>query len=426
MADELLPGASNTGSQASALKTHWPLWAVLAADWGASLWMGLHLGPRVPLHWDIHGQINGWGTRWEAVGIWPALATVIYGFLAILEQHPLRIESIHPMPRSLKRQIQWIVVAFLLAMQWAYLLPLRLGGIPSFRILFLTLALFTILLGNLLPRLEPNGWIGVRTPATLGDRSVWRATHRFGGRLMVAAGIAQLLACGLPMGVFLIVLILSCVLPWIGCIAYANRLTRALASRSGIPNPAAPCVDRGRAQAPRPLWSWYDLLPVVALGMAVLFHRIQPHRVPWWLLGLPVIAWLLLWIEASLHEPGEVRRACVQGRGWLVLGLVICLVPPIHGVDSGVWQSLLQIALLNLSVWIGQLLTKRSAEAEGRQIWIACIESGGTLWNRQDPRILVPKQFSIGWSCNFAHLASWLLLAGLAAPFLAMYASFHH
>ncbi|HNX95941.1 MAG TPA: DUF5808 domain-containing protein, partial [Holophaga sp.] len=86
---------------------------------------------------------------------------------------------------------------------------------------------------------------------------------------------------------------------------------------------------------------------------------------------------------------------------------------------------LLQIALLNFSVWIGQLLAKRSADADGRQIWTTCIESGGTLWNRRDPRILVPKQFTIGWSCNFAHLASWLLLAGLAAPFLAMYAFLH-
>ena len=45
------------------------------------------------------------------------------------------------------------------------------------------LVLFAIL-GNYLPNLRPNYFIGIRTPWMLESPQTWRATHRLGGRLM--------------------------------------------------------------------------------------------------------------------------------------------------------------------------------------------------------------------------------------------------
>jgi uncharacterized membrane protein len=39
-------------------------------------------------------------------------------------------------------------------------------------------------LGNYLPNLRPNYFIGIRTPWTLENAETWRATHRLGGKLM--------------------------------------------------------------------------------------------------------------------------------------------------------------------------------------------------------------------------------------------------
>jgi uncharacterized membrane protein len=49
-------------------------------------------------------------------------------------------------------------------------------------IVWCVLLLFAIL-GNYLPNLRPNYFIGNRTPWTLEHAETWRATHRFGGKL---------------------------------------------------------------------------------------------------------------------------------------------------------------------------------------------------------------------------------------------------
>ncbi len=49
-----------------------------------------------------------------------------------------------------------------------------------------------IALGNVMPKLPRNGLVGIRTPWTLADPSVWERTHRVGGYLITAAGLVSL------------------------------------------------------------------------------------------------------------------------------------------------------------------------------------------------------------------------------------------
>lgn len=47
-------------------------------------------------------------------------------------------------------------------------------------------------LGNIMPRLPRNGLVGIRTPWTLADPTVWERTHRLAGYLFTAAGLVSL------------------------------------------------------------------------------------------------------------------------------------------------------------------------------------------------------------------------------------------
>jgi len=67
--------------------------------------------------------------------------------------------------------------------------------------------LLLIVLGNFLTRVEPNWFIGIRTPWTLSSDTVWRKTHRTGGWLMVLAGFFIAASVFLPQGAFLPLLI---------------------------------------------------------------------------------------------------------------------------------------------------------------------------------------------------------------------------
>jgi uncharacterized membrane protein len=55
--------------------------------------------------------------------------------------------------------------------------------------------LFSVL-GSVLGKVRPNWFVGIRTPWTLSSTRSWDKTHRLGGRLFLACGIATLV-CGL-------------------------------------------------------------------------------------------------------------------------------------------------------------------------------------------------------------------------------------
>jgi immunity protein, SdpI family len=54
--------------------------------------------------------------------------------------------------------------------------------------------LLMVVLGNYLPKIQSNWFVGVRTPWTLSSESSWRRTHRLAGWLFLASGVASVLA----------------------------------------------------------------------------------------------------------------------------------------------------------------------------------------------------------------------------------------
>jgi uncharacterized membrane protein len=73
--------------------------------------------------------------------------------------------------------------------------------LPLERVFPLLLAAVFVVIGNALPRARPNWWFGIRTPWTLSNDRVWERTHRVGGYLFVALGIAMAATIVLPVNV---------------------------------------------------------------------------------------------------------------------------------------------------------------------------------------------------------------------------------
>ncbi|KLU63374.1 immunity protein SdpI [Peptococcaceae bacterium CEB3] len=66
--------------------------------------------------------------------------------------------------------------------------------IASMRLAPTAIGIMFMLIANISPRIQPNWWIGFRTPWTLSSTESWNRTHRLGGQL------------GIPMGILIIVL----------------------------------------------------------------------------------------------------------------------------------------------------------------------------------------------------------------------------
>lgn len=198
MADELLPTHREVEPQKASLWEEWPSWALLAGLWALSLWTRTRLPERVPIHWNWRGEVDGWGTPGQATVMLPALLTGVYLLTLIFFNARFDFRAARAMDPAVGRRIRFLVVCLMGGFQGLVLAGAMGGRVMSGAAPLAWLALFFIAFGNLMPRLEPNAWAGIRIPPTLEDRDVWKRTHRLGGRLFVVGGLLQLMACLLP------------------------------------------------------------------------------------------------------------------------------------------------------------------------------------------------------------------------------------
>jgi uncharacterized membrane protein len=141
-----------------------------------------------PMHWNIHGQVDDYGSPLTVALIGPAIAaglTLLLLVLPVIGPFRRNMESF----RVVYGRIGALILTFFIAFQVVTLLaatgrPLRMG------------ALFTVLigvmfacLGNWMGKVRRNFYVGIRTPWTLANEVVWEKTHRLGGKLFVVAGM---------------------------------------------------------------------------------------------------------------------------------------------------------------------------------------------------------------------------------------------
>jgi len=156
--------------------------------WGFALWAYPHLPARVATHWGLSGQVDGWSSRLVLVVVFPAIAAVLGLALAFLPRLDPRGEEFR---RS--TSVYWIVVnGVLVCMAGLHvvLVGVNLGWPIKVPLLVpIGIGVLFLLIGNLMPRMRPNWFMGIRTPWTLSSDRVWRKTHRLGGYCFMGLGV---------------------------------------------------------------------------------------------------------------------------------------------------------------------------------------------------------------------------------------------
>lgn len=80
-----------------------------------------------------------------------------------------------------------------------------------------------MLIANVSTRLQPNWWIGFRTPWTLSSTESWIRTHRLGGQLGIPLGLLIIIfAWILPLNLMMIIGVVVPVLLWVGIVVVAS------------------------------------------------------------------------------------------------------------------------------------------------------------------------------------------------------------
>ncbi|TDW97534.1 SdpI family protein [Dinghuibacter silviterrae] len=154
----------------------------------------IYLYPGLPqtvaLHFNVKGEPDRWGNKSETWLPILMLSVVALGVGLLVRFLPL----IDP-----KKKVQYSegtliklsygLVLFLTVLNFMIVHASQTGHFALGRGFFPVMGLFYVYLGNLFNNIKPNYFVGIRTPWTLENESVWRKTHHWGGRLWVIGGL---------------------------------------------------------------------------------------------------------------------------------------------------------------------------------------------------------------------------------------------
>ena len=153
--------------------------------------------PRLPemaaSHWNAAGQVDGYMPRFWAAFLMPLVSIgLLLLFLIIPAIDPLKANIAKF--RSYYNGFIALIIVFMLFIH-AITLAWNLGY-DQFNIgnaIIPAVGIILIFAGVITMKAKRNFFIGIRTPWTLSDDTVWEETHKLGGKLFIAAGIITML-----------------------------------------------------------------------------------------------------------------------------------------------------------------------------------------------------------------------------------------
>ncbi len=151
------------------------------------------LPERVPTHWNIHGEVNGWSGKLFACLMLPGFMLVLLLFILAADW----LSPEHFKIAAFRSAFNYLMVIVAALMFYIHALMLAAALYPRYfygRWMVGGMFLFFAWFGNMLGKTRRNFWIGIRTPWTLASDAVWIATHRLGARVFMAMGIVGAVA----------------------------------------------------------------------------------------------------------------------------------------------------------------------------------------------------------------------------------------
>lgn len=181
----------------------------------------------VPIHWNVAGQADGFGSRAFGAFMMPVLLIAMYFLFELLPKIDPRKERYV----EFTKVYSIIKTVIMLVLFGAYVISglNSLGFVVpvEFWIPFM-IGLMFIVIGNYFGKIRNNYFVGIKTPWTLSNEEVWNKTHRLGGKLFILAGVVMLFMGFIPvfmrLSLLLIVIAVAAVLP----IVYSYFLYRKL------------------------------------------------------------------------------------------------------------------------------------------------------------------------------------------------------
>ena len=137
---------------------------------------------------------------WSLPKLWGIITLPIFMFIINLVMHLIITFSKKEYNQKVVNVTYWII-PILACTVGIFMLLKPIGiNIETFQFVAIILGILFMIIGNYLPKTEPNHLIGVRAPWTMNNPEVWRKVHRVSGFVLVLLGLFILITCFTPIG----------------------------------------------------------------------------------------------------------------------------------------------------------------------------------------------------------------------------------
>ena len=149
------------------------------------------LPEKVPTHWNLSGEIDGWGDKYSLIGLLFLLPVLTY-FLMVI------IPKIDPKKRIYLMggkyyQLKFILVVLMSTLAVFILHITKNQSFSNPNLNYAFIGILIVVMGNYFKVIQPNYFLGIRTPWTLENKEVWKSTHTFASKFWVIGGFVIVL-----------------------------------------------------------------------------------------------------------------------------------------------------------------------------------------------------------------------------------------
>jgi uncharacterized membrane protein len=174
------------------MKFNWrielPQLLLIGAMFCAAAWAWPQLPERLPIHWNIRGEVDGWGNKFMGLLFIPLVALGMYLLMLLLPLVDPGKANYQNFPK-VYNIIRIAIMTYMSAIYAATLFAAFGQTVNMTTVILPLVGVLFIVLGNFLGKIRPNWFIGVRTPWTLSSQLSWDKTHRLAGWLFILMGL---------------------------------------------------------------------------------------------------------------------------------------------------------------------------------------------------------------------------------------------
>lgn len=142
--------------------------------------------------WNINGEPGRYDPKYTIliIGLLPLALLIMFEYIPKIDPKKDNYQK-HEKAYAI---IKYMTILFLITINWIVIAINFNAPININLSIGLFMGILFLFIGNYMPQFRQNYFVGIKTPWTLANETVWKKTHQFGGYQFIISGILFILA----------------------------------------------------------------------------------------------------------------------------------------------------------------------------------------------------------------------------------------